>query len=104
MYSGQTARGRNWRALDRDLFQSAARHVRVRRPLPGSGRRDLVDHAHLLEPALRVDRGLAAVRGRGHGLAVAVVVNVAGDEDTLDRRSGLVADAQVALLVDLEPV
>src|SRR6478736_1127843 len=70
---------------------------------PCGGRRCLADPLGL-EPALRVDRGPAAVAGRGHGLAVAVVVDVTRDEDPLDLRAGLVADDQVALLVHLEPV
>ena len=37
-----------------------------------------------LEPALGVDGGHAAVAGRGDGLAVAVVVDVAGDEHAVD--------------------
>ena len=57
-----------------------------------------------LEPALGVDRGLAAVAGRRHGLAVAMVVDVAGDEHAVDLRAGLVVDDEVALRVDLEPV
>ena len=57
-----------------------------------------------LEPALGVDRGLAAVAGRGDRLAVAMVVDVAGDEDAVDLRAGLVVDHEVALLVDVEPV
>ena len=57
-----------------------------------------------LEPALGVDGGLAAVAGGRHRLAVAMVVDVAGDEHAVDLRAGLVADDEVALLVDLEPV
>ena len=57
-----------------------------------------------LEPALGVDGGLAAVARRGDGLAVAMVVDVAGDEDALDLGVGLVVDDEVALRVDLEPV
>src|SRR3954447_10701833 len=58
-------------------------------PLP-SGRRGGLGDALGLEPALRVDGGLAAVRGRGHGLAVPMVVDVAGDEHPVDLRAGLV--------------
>ena len=54
-----------------------------------------------LEPALGVDGRLAAVAGRGDRLAVAMVVDVAGDEHAVDRRAGLVVDDEVALLVDL---
>ena len=56
------------------------------------------------EPALGVDGGLAAVGRRGDRLAVAVVVDVAGDEHAVDLRAGLVVDDEVARLVDLEPV
>src|SRR4051812_36144848 len=57
-----------------------------------------------LEPALRVDRGLAAVRGGRDRLPVVVVVDVAGDEDALDLRVRLVADVEIAHRVDVEPV
>ena len=71
--------------------------------LPGRGGRGLGD-ALGFEPALGVDGGLAAVAGGGDGLAIAMVVDVAGDEDALDLRAGLVVDDQIALLVDVEPV
>src|SRR5450756_406152 len=57
----------------------------------------------LLEPPLRVDRRSAAVPGGGHRLAVAMVVDVAGDEDPLDPGVGFVLDDQVALLVLRKP-
>src|SRR6476659_9927316 len=83
-----------------DVFRARpARRV----SLPGGGGRRLAD-ALRLEPALGIDRGLAAVAGRGHGLAVAVVVDVARDEHALDLRAGLVADDEIALLVHVEPV
>ena len=55
----------------------------VARTLPGCGGRGLGD-AFGFEPALGVDRGLAAVGGCGHGLAVAMVVDVARDEHAID--------------------
>src|SRR5450759_3962862 len=57
----------------------------------------------LLEPALCVDGRSAAVPGGGHRLAVAMVVDVPGDEDPLDSRVGLGVDRQVACLVLLQP-
>ena len=71
--------------------------------LPRCGGRGLGD-ALGFEPALGVDGGLAAVGCGGDGLAVSMVVDVAGDEDALDLRVGLVVDDEVALLVDVEPV
>src|SRR5690242_2005578 len=71
--------------------------------LPGRGGRRLGD-AFGLEPALRVDRGLAAVAGSRDRLPIAVVVDVARDEHALDLRAGLVMDDEVALVVDVEPV
>ena len=62
-----------------------------RRPSPGR-RRGALDDPLLLEPALGVDRRLAAVRGGGDRLPVAVVVHVAGDEDALDVGVRLVPD------------
>src|SRR5439155_16115633 len=73
------------------------------RPSPCPGGLDLGDSLGL-EPALGVDRGLAAVTRGGDCLAVAVIVDVAGDEHALDLRAGLVANEEVALLVDLEPI
>ena len=103
------------------LAASARRRTRVERPTSPRPRRSAsvrrVAGARLtrpsrrgfgdalgLEPALGVDRRLAAVGGRRHGLAVAMVVDVAGDEHALDLGAGLVVDDEVALRVDLEPV
>src|SRR6185436_19206946 len=71
--------------------------------LPGGQRVGFGDPLRL-EPALRVDRGLAAVARRGDGLAIPVVVDVAGDEDALDPCVSFIVDDEVALGVDLEPV
>src|SRR5260221_1640240 len=57
-----------------------------------------------LEPALSVDRGHAAVARRGDRLAIAMVMDVAGDEHAIDLRAGVVVGHEVALGVDLEPV
>ena len=71
--------------------------------LPGcSG--DRLGDAFGFEPALGVDGGLAAVGGGGDGLAISMVVDVAGDEDAVDLGAGLVVDDEIALLVDVEPV
>ena len=59
--------------------------------------------AECCEPALGFDRGHAAGAGGGHGLAVDVVLHVAGGEHAFDaglRGAGLGAD--VAVLVELE--
>ena len=56
------------------------------------------------EPALAVERGHAAAAGRGDGLAVDVIDDVAAGEDALDvrdRRVGM-RQADVAALVELE--
>ena len=53
--------------------------------LPRSRRLDLRD-ALRFEPALGVDGGPAAVAGGRDGLAIAMVVDVTGDEDALDLR------------------
>ena len=82
---------------------AVARAAARERHLPGGRGRGFGD-ALGLEPALGVDGGLAAVAGRGHGLAVAMVVDVAGDEHAVDLGAGLVVDDEVALRVDLEPV
>ena len=50
-----------------------------------------------LEPALGVDGGLAAVAGRGDGLAVAVIVDIARDEDALDRCPRVIARDEIPL-------
>src|SRR5450759_2993300 len=74
-------------------------------PVAGSaGRRDNgLRRLVLLEPPLRVDGRPAAVPGCRHRLAIAMVVDVAGDEDPLDARVGLVVDDQVAFLVLRKP-
>ena len=79
--------------LDIDFSRATALPVRGGRGL------DLADRR---EPALGVDGRLAAVPGRGHRLAVVVVVDVARDEDALDPRSGLTDDLEVAAGTDLE--
>src|SRR5215212_9971860 len=76
--------------------------IGARRASP-SGQRVGFGDALRLEPALRVDGGHAAVTRRGDGLAIAVVVDVSGDEHAFDLGVGLVADDEVALGVDLEP-
>src|SRR5262245_57345514 len=68
------------------------------------GQRVRFGDALRLEPALGIDRRHAAVPGRGHGLPVAVVMDVAGDEHAFDLAVGLIADDEVALGVDLQPV
>ena len=85
---------------------TAAGNARIGWPASGY---QAVAVAHLgdalrFEPALGVDRGLAAVAGGRDGLAIAVIVDVAGDEDAVDLRAGLVAHDEVAHRVDLEPV
>jgi len=45
---------------------------------------DRVLHSQRLEPSLGVDRRDTARAGRGHGLAVDVVLDVTGGEETLD--------------------
>src|ERR671912_1784328 len=70
---------------------------------PRGGGRGLGD-ALRLQPALRVDSGLAAVRRGGHCLTIAMVVDVAGDEHAIDLPAGLVVDHEVARRVDLEPL
>src|SRR5579859_6594892 len=73
----------------------------ARAPLPVGGG-DGLRLAHRLEPALGVDGRLAAITGSGHRLPVAVVVDIAGDEDALDRRASLADHPQVAALIGLE--
>src|SRR4051795_824639 len=71
--------------------------------LPGCCRRRLRD-ALRFEPPFGVDRCLAPI-GRGRDcLAIAMVVNIAGDENAVDLRARLVAHDEVSLLVDIEPV
>src|SRR5665811_1512370 len=74
-------------------------------PVAGSagGRDNGLRRRVLLEPALCVDGRSAAVPGGRHRLAIAMVVDVAGDEDPLDARVGLVLDDQVAFLVLRKP-
>src|SRR4051794_8587401 len=67
------------------------------------GERARLGDALGLEPALRVDRRAAAVTGSGHGLAIAMVMDVARDEDTLDLRCGLAAHLEIAHRVHVEP-
>src|SRR4029077_11040322 len=52
---------------------------------PSGGGRGLGDPLGL-QPAFRVDGRLAAIRGRGDGLAIAMVVDIAGDEHAVDLR------------------
>src|SRR6185369_10937770 len=99
--SGWGRRGHGAHDLDGMETRAGATPGGPRRRLPGRRGRRLAD-ALGLEPALGVDRGLAAVGCRGHGLAVAMVVDVARDEDALDLRAGLIVDDEIALLVDLE--
>src|SRR5688572_13336381 len=66
---------------------------------PRGGGRGLGD-ALRLQPALRVDGGLAAVRRGGHCLTISMVVDVARDEHAVDLGAGLVMDHEVTGLID----
>src|SRR4051794_29729151 len=71
--------------------------------LPGCRCRGVRD-ALRFEPPFGVDGRLASVGGGGYCLSVTMVVDITGDEDSIDLRVRLVSDDQVALVVDIEPV
>src|SRR5579862_7400882 len=58
--------------------------------------------APFLEPPLGVDRRHAARPGRGHGLAVGLVLDVPAREDAVDVRGASAPGHDVALVVELE--
>src|SRR4029450_81446 len=63
-------------------------------PCPGTrspgGRGRCLCQPDRLQPALGVDRRPAPIAGGGDRLAIAMVVDIAGDEDAFDLRLGLV--------------
>src|SRR5918998_6056112 len=78
------------------------RRVFILRGDPDGGVFGVFGLALLLEPALGVYGGPAAVAGGGYGLAVALVRDVARCEDAGDARHGVFALDNVAALVHLD--
>src|SRR5215468_2783918 len=56
----------------------------------------------LFEELFRVERGHTAGAGGGHGLAVAMILDVAGDKDAGNVRQAAVAWNDVAVFVQIE--